>query len=554
MYARARDAAIAIVELQKLGYQTSFARHESFSAKLRMMSDARSTNVYVSNLPLDMDETNLERLVAPHQIVSRRILSKPDGNSRGVGFIRFQSRDVAQECIDLLHGKRLPGHPHPLQARFADSENQKRLKQDTTLRKIYADLDMGVLRSPSGGNLRPGPLSNGSSTRSTATPMRSTSSEPCHLRLDPAIMLQQQQQYGLHPNLSPRVVGGGSIPMSATTSNASFYPGPAAAAAAANLAAAAAVSGSVNGTPPAQLSHWFGLEQPALWNGNHGLPLSPYRGVSPQQHNLLANNGAPGWLIPTQHPQQSSMQRNLSNDGATRSPSAMRGLWSPNVSGGTPHLSPSADSGAGGTTSAFDSPSLGDQVQDGQHTGVSSNMRLPDWLPAGWSSTLRNNTSSTRGDDSKPSAVEQKHLGSLLAGEDNAIVDVNGDYVPWSAGPNGSHLASFPADFNFVMASGRSAVPIIDPQTGRRLDGEQLAAAAAGAITPSTARQVVSNALHTPPGATGKLRSFVETRSESYPVQLSEAASASTPTMAASVSHPCGLTRNAATSASEATA
>lgn len=255
MYARARDAAIAIVELQKLGYQTSFARHESFSAKLRMMSDARSTNVYVSNLPLDMDETNLERLVAPHQIVSRRILSKPDGNSRGVGFIRFQSRDVAQECIDLLHGKRLPGHPHPLQARFADSENQKRLKQDTTLRKIYADLDMGVLRSPSGGNLRPGPLSNGSSTRSTATPMRSTSSEPCHLRLAPAIMLQQQQQYGLHPNLSPRVVGSGSIPMSATTSNASFYPGPAAAAAAANLAAAAAVSGSVNGTPPAQLSH-----------------------------------------------------------------------------------------------------------------------------------------------------------------------------------------------------------------------------------------------------------------------------------------------------------
>lgn len=148
MYAKARDAAIAMVELQRQGFLTSFARHESFSAKLRSMADDRSTNVYVSNLPLDLDDQQLAALVQPHSIVSRRILSKPDGTSRGVGFIRFQTREIAQDCIDRLHGKRLRNHPHPLQARFADSETQKRLKQDATLRKVYADLDMGKLQTP----------------------------------------------------------------------------------------------------------------------------------------------------------------------------------------------------------------------------------------------------------------------------------------------------------------------------------------------------------------------------------------------------------------------
>ncbi|CAO1619124.1 unnamed protein product [Sympodiomycopsis kandeliae] len=148
MYAKAKEAAVAMVELQRQGFLTSFARHESFSAKLRSMADEKSTNVYVSNLPLTLDDESLAELVRPHSIVSRRILVKPDGTSRGVGFIRFQNRDIAQDCIDRLHGKRLPNHPHPLQARFADSETQKRLKQDTTLRKVYADLDMGRLHTP----------------------------------------------------------------------------------------------------------------------------------------------------------------------------------------------------------------------------------------------------------------------------------------------------------------------------------------------------------------------------------------------------------------------
>lgn len=44
-------------------------------------------------------------LLAPHVVVSMRILTHDDGTSRGVGFVRMRDRDIAQECIDRLHGK-----------------------------------------------------------------------------------------------------------------------------------------------------------------------------------------------------------------------------------------------------------------------------------------------------------------------------------------------------------------------------------------------------------------------------------------------------------------
>lgn len=225
MYAWAKDAAVAMVELQKKGYQTSFARHESFSAKLRMMADVRSTNVYVSNLPLTMTDQQLEQLVAPNVIVSRRILCKADGTSRGVGFIRFHSRDIAQDCIDRLHGKRLAGHPHPLQARFADSESQKRLKQDTTLRKVYADLDMGVLGigSPQTGRHR------GSLARPGAANMSLGRSDPGpfnRMSLSPGPGAIGSGMPSSIMGSAASNAGASSVALTPTSSWAGFYPGP----------------------------------------------------------------------------------------------------------------------------------------------------------------------------------------------------------------------------------------------------------------------------------------------------------------------------------------
>lgn len=50
------------------------------------------TNLYISNLPLSVDEKELENMLQPlGQVVSTRILRDYSGNSRGVGFARSVS-------------------------------------------------------------------------------------------------------------------------------------------------------------------------------------------------------------------------------------------------------------------------------------------------------------------------------------------------------------------------------------------------------------------------------------------------------------------------------
>lgn len=47
------------------------------------------TNLYISNLPLSMDEQELETMLKPFgQVISTRILRDSNGTSRGVGFAR----------------------------------------------------------------------------------------------------------------------------------------------------------------------------------------------------------------------------------------------------------------------------------------------------------------------------------------------------------------------------------------------------------------------------------------------------------------------------------
>lgn len=104
MYENPRDAETALQQLPLHGLTTSWAK-ESFSTKLRKLSDTCSTNVYISNLPMEMTPHQLEQLFAPHFVVSLRILLDDSGNSRGVGFVRLRDRDIAQDCIDKLHGK-----------------------------------------------------------------------------------------------------------------------------------------------------------------------------------------------------------------------------------------------------------------------------------------------------------------------------------------------------------------------------------------------------------------------------------------------------------------
>lgn len=147
------DQGVAcIVALSQAGYQCSFAK-ESFSNRLKELSEPANTNLYLSNLPLDVDEQRLDDLLKPHRVHSSRILRDQNRVSRGVGFARMTDREAADAVIEQWNGKSYPGSDIPLQVRFADTPMQKKLKNVTARRrswraKEYNSLTQGRPMSP----------------------------------------------------------------------------------------------------------------------------------------------------------------------------------------------------------------------------------------------------------------------------------------------------------------------------------------------------------------------------------------------------------------------
>ncbi|KAJ2844169.1 hypothetical protein IWW36_005284, partial [Coemansia brasiliensis] len=143
-YRTEEQAARAIEAFNAQGYSSTLAR-DSFKAKLKRLQDRTSTNVYISNLPADIDEDRLIELLQPHMVVSARILRDGrTGAHKGAGFARMSSRESALQVIDMLKGLELPNAPGPLTPRIADSESQKMLKKQQT------HVEMSSLRSNSG--------------------------------------------------------------------------------------------------------------------------------------------------------------------------------------------------------------------------------------------------------------------------------------------------------------------------------------------------------------------------------------------------------------------
>ncbi|ETE73879.1 RNA-binding motif, single-stranded-interacting protein 2, partial [Ophiophagus hannah] len=91
------------------------------------------TNLYLSNLPLGMDEAELESMLKPFgQVISTRILRDASGTSRGVGFARSEK---CEAIITHFNGKYIktppgvPAPPDPLLCKFADGGQKKRQNQ-----------------------------------------------------------------------------------------------------------------------------------------------------------------------------------------------------------------------------------------------------------------------------------------------------------------------------------------------------------------------------------------------------------------------------------------
>ncbi|SMR61684.1 unnamed protein product [Zymoseptoria tritici ST99CH_3D1] len=131
-YHNYEDAENCIRGFHYLGYEVSFAR-ESFYSKLKTFADTSNTNLYVSNLPKSMNEHELANLFAPHQVASSKVLRTKEGHGRGVGFARFNTRDVCEEVIKTFNNHTISsgGEEMQIQIRYADTQEQKSLKQQT---------------------------------------------------------------------------------------------------------------------------------------------------------------------------------------------------------------------------------------------------------------------------------------------------------------------------------------------------------------------------------------------------------------------------------------
>ncbi|KAJ9579303.1 hypothetical protein L9F63_024592, partial [Diploptera punctata] len=89
----------------------------------------KGANLYVSGLPKNMTQQDLENLFSPYgRIITSRILcDNITGLSKGVGFIRFDQRIEAERAIQELNGTIPKGSTEPITVKFANnpSNNNK---------------------------------------------------------------------------------------------------------------------------------------------------------------------------------------------------------------------------------------------------------------------------------------------------------------------------------------------------------------------------------------------------------------------------------------------
>ncbi|XP_013775371.1 RNA-binding motif, single-stranded-interacting protein 1-like isoform X1 [Limulus polyphemus] len=116
------EAENAVKLLQAQGVQAQMAKQQ----------EQDPTNLYIANLPLELTETDLEKLLSSYgTVISTRILRDSNMFSRGVGFARMESKEKCDQIIHVLNGKYLPGSKDPLLVKFADGGNKKKHQYKT---------------------------------------------------------------------------------------------------------------------------------------------------------------------------------------------------------------------------------------------------------------------------------------------------------------------------------------------------------------------------------------------------------------------------------------
>ncbi|KPM44380.1 hypothetical protein AK830_g2172 [Neonectria ditissima] len=143
------DSETCIRGFYRLGYEVGFAR-ESFNSRLKAEGDELSTNLYISNLPKTLTEVELGTIFLGYTILSSKILRDSMGNSRGVGFARFENRDVCDDIIRKFNGVGIGEEGLLMNIRYADTPAQKELKRVTAERRQFRtnEYNIGAYGTP----------------------------------------------------------------------------------------------------------------------------------------------------------------------------------------------------------------------------------------------------------------------------------------------------------------------------------------------------------------------------------------------------------------------
>lgn len=93
------------------------------------------TNLYISNLPVSMDEQELESMLKPFgQVISTRILRDANGTSRGVGFARWGPWPV-----DTAWSMPLLGHTADLKVKWVISGEFWKCPENSNIKWVPLD-------------------------------------------------------------------------------------------------------------------------------------------------------------------------------------------------------------------------------------------------------------------------------------------------------------------------------------------------------------------------------------------------------------------------------
>jgi len=88
----------------------------------------QNANLYISKLGTHITKEDLEQYFSPYgKVIDAKILY---GESKGVGFIRFDHREDAEQAIAALNETIPPGNAEPIFVKFADTINDKKRKRN----------------------------------------------------------------------------------------------------------------------------------------------------------------------------------------------------------------------------------------------------------------------------------------------------------------------------------------------------------------------------------------------------------------------------------------